>query len=335
MVVLPHKHDVHIQVPLKRGFESFDDVPACVQKAFELLAVLWEEHEHSPEIEKLFMRQKLISYSTKKGEKLYSAPFLHHFYILTNEGLMWLQNKYLTKHHVNIELVGSLSELKAIQEGFLHASGPTFIPIIFYDPSFSDCHVSACAFLKNSSGKHFFYLDSVGRETYVFRHTMMKDLLDPTVEYYINVERRQIDGFNCRTEAFILLKSLFKFFEKKPEMTPHDLFARIDPSVRLDSENHVYLRGCFLKTAQFFITDARKNDQVISKDISLAMLQDLFGIQYMAHHESVKAGSVEMTGSCVYLQCKTLKYVLQYIEETKAAFAKANKEYVFSTTEDF
>jgi hypothetical protein len=335
MVLFPHKHNSLIQVPLKRGYESFDDVPKCVQKAFELLAVLWERHEHDEDVEKLFMKQKLLAYSTRKGDRMYSAPFLHNFYILTNEGLKWLQDKYSTKHACHIELVGSLPEFKALEQTFINTKGPSLIPIIFYDPSFTDCHVSACAFLKNDHGMHFFYLDSIARETSIFKHAAVKDLLDPRMEYYVNVEKRQVDGFNCRIEAFILLKSISRFFEKNHQLKPTDLFSRIDPSERLDNENKVFLKGAFLKTAQVIISDHRKKELVASKDISLESLQDLFGIKYLLHHESISASSVELSGSCVYLQCKALKYVLQFIAENKKAKAEAEKKYVFSLAEEF
>lgn len=335
MVLFPHKHNAHIQVPLKRGYESFEDIPKCVQKAFDLLSVLYQEHEHTEDMEKLFMKQKLLTYTTRRGDRMYAAPFLHNFYILTNEGLSWLQHKYNTKHHLNIELVGSLAELKALEQNFLGIKGPAMLPFIFYDPSFTDCHVSAAIFLKNDHGKHFFYLDSIAREAHVFKHAAVKDLLDPTIEYYVGVEKRQVDGFNCRVEAFILLKSIARFFETKPQMRPEDLFSRIDPSERLDNENRVFLKGAFLKTAQVLISDARKKETVTAKDITLEMLQDLFGIQYLIHHESMSASTVELSGSSVYLQCKALKYVLQFRDEMQAAKAEAEKKYVFSLTEEF
>lgn len=335
MRLFPHKIEAHVQIPLKRAIESIDDLDMAKFKTIQLVTRLWQTSDYSAEVEMMFKKERVIIYNGHKGDRIYSAPFMHDFFLVTHDGLGLLQSRFMKKYGMDAQLIGQAKEFEALCAWFFSQAGSSFLPIIFYDHKQVNSHVTPCALIKNSKGVFFFHLDAVGGIAPGFCHDMLKSILPPMVEYFINVEKRQLDGFNCRTEAFLTLKTLFQFFKQKPELTPDDVFARIDPSCRMENDYRVYLKGAFLATSQYLIKDPRSQELVFGKTYSLQNLQMLFAQTYFLSLAVSDKPSLESTSSSVYLQCKTLKYILEYEKEMAAIKAAVEASHVFSMTEEF
>jgi hypothetical protein len=291
-----------------------------------MIHLLWTKMHSTAALDKTFELHRMLSYNTKSGDKSFSAPFLHHFYTPTIEGMCWLQKRFEAKIGLKIDFVHSGHEFLELQTAFIDSSKESIALFILMDKSGSLLHVTPCVFFKNTKGMFLLHLDSIGGEAPHLNQEVLKSLLDPRISAFFNKEPRQKDAFSCRTESFILLKQIALFLKECKEATLADIGLSLEPCNKDSPHFFGKLQGHFLKTAQALITDERQTSTLFHKKTTLAKLQESFSIKYIRFTDDVASTKMEEAVSSVYLQCKVLKYILAYQKELEDKEKKREDE---------
>jgi hypothetical protein len=334
MTIFPHKQNPYKPVPLLRKFECQDELPFLESKSERLMGILWESLVPQESIEPLFHLHRLLKYTAKGGDRHYSAPFLHHFYVPTNDGMSWIKDRYEKKYGLSISLVHSKSELLEKIAYVQAKEEPHFEPFILSSMDHAVLHVTPCIVIKNQHGSFFLHLDSMGGDSSVISQKDLRALLPEDVIIIFNAEPRQKDGFSCRLDAFTIIKEIHKFFIANRAATPLDIFCKLEKVESLENSFTALLKGAYLKTAQKMIDDERKKELVVGARYTLEELQSGFTTRYIRSLELAVDLQHEIASSCVYLQCKALKYVKMAYKEIED-FDNRYKNCLFSLTEDF
>lgn len=239
-------------------------------------------------------------------------PILPLFYIIfisQQEGMNWLQARYLKKYNLDISMISSSRELSDLQARFLASKEDMFYPIILKNQEEMIMHVTPCVFLKNEKGIFFLHLDSMGRAGSVLSYKQIKDVLDPSVVMIVNQEQRQRDGFSCRVDSFVMLKKLKQSFDVNHSLNETDVFQNINASSEHAGIYEGVIRGAFMMSAQIIVSDARKEERVFGTSCTLQEMQNHFSARYFRTLTQMTHEQTALLSSSVYLQCKALKFV--------------------------
>lgn len=335
MTLLPHTLSAHILVPLRRGFESFDDLPTIDKRCAQLIDRLYQPLSQDEKIEPYFLLQKMLSYPTASGERSFKLPCLHKFFMPTYNGMKWLKNRFFYKNRLDVELITSAKGFLELLERAKALSVHHATCFILHDPADFNMHVTPFFMVKNSNGLCLYNLDSINRESETLTHEFFQDSLNGSGRYFVSKDARQVDGFSCRVEAFLMLKSLYSYFLNNSEVAPHDILCEMNTSSKNPQVTLGLVRGAFMKTSQRIIEDKRADECVWGTKVSLGDMQKLFYAGCLKHIEEMGAiVKSEFYQGSVYLQCKTLKYV----SELKQELDEAEKKYAgfeFRTDADF